>query len=317
GPLAALGRCHPRAPHLAPARGVHLGPRDPGHRAQPDLGAGDHDRRGHGIDPGLGLHALLRHELHLHGPCGRRGLSRPHVQHRRRGAGRDRGPRRRARGPLHPLAALEPRARGRLPRRRDLRRGLGGDPRLARGQAGQPHRHHDDHVQLHRRGAPQLPARGPVEAHRHHGDGDRPLPGGDAYPVLPRPLLLRRDDPVPGHARQHHLLHRRPSVLRRLGPDLEDAPRLRDPGLRPFRGGRALRGHRGHPHHHDLHADLRRPRGPHGDQQHPGRGRAADPQRRGGRGLHRHRRGADGPQPPAGRVHRRHPLRRALPRRGG
>jgi hypothetical protein len=52
------------------------------------------------------------------------------------------------------------------------------------------------------------------------------------------------------------------------------------------------------PHHHGRHADLGRAGRDDGDQQRDGRGASGCWQLGLGRGLHRHRRGADGAQPP-------------------
>ena len=59
----------------------------------------------------------------------------------------------RRRPPAGPVAAA-----ARDPGRGRVRRRLGLHPGLAAGEARQPHRHHDDHVQLHRRRADDLPA---------------------------------------------------------------------------------------------------------------------------------------------------------------
>ena len=60
-----------------------------------------------GVDLWLGLHALLRHHLHLHRACGDGGLPRRPVQHRRRGAGAAGRPGRGAGLPCAALAALD------------------------------------------------------------------------------------------------------------------------------------------------------------------------------------------------------------------
>ena len=55
-----------------------------------------------------------------------------------------------------PLSRGDRRTRARVrrdPRSRSVRRGFCRDTRLSAGQTRQPHRHHDDHVQLHRRRA--------------------------------------------------------------------------------------------------------------------------------------------------------------------
>ena len=54
-----------------------------------------------------------------------------------------------------------------------LRRGLGVHSRVPAGQARQSHRDHHDHVQLHRRGASELPARQRDEARGAAGSGNR------------------------------------------------------------------------------------------------------------------------------------------------
>ena len=119
-----------------------------------DRGAFDPDRRGSRISLCLGLYAVLRHQLHVHraGRC--RGLSRADVQHRRRRPGD-------AMGGLgvalvcadDPVAALDSGFARRSHFRRIVRRRLGSNPRLSASETWQPHRHHNDHVQLYRRGA--------------------------------------------------------------------------------------------------------------------------------------------------------------------
>ena len=183
---AALGR--PRADPGAepPARVPGRGARRALHRREP--GQGDA-----AADPGLArlvlrdrLHALLCDDLRLHRALGGDRLPRRAVQHRRRGAGgarRDRGD---AGVPRRAVAALGAGAAVRHPRRRAVRRGLGVRPRLPAGEAREPHRHHHDHVQLHRRGAGRLPARQRDEGARVDGAGDRELPRGDAAAVHAR-----------------------------------------------------------------------------------------------------------------------------------
>ncbi len=131
------------------------------------------------------LHAVLRDELHLHRARGRDRLPLRPVQHRRRGPGLSRRARRRARRPLSRLAAVAARGAARDPRGRRLRRALGLHPGLAAGAARQPHRDHHDHVQLHRRGADDLPAgqradqAGPADPGIRH-DGAERLASADA-----------------------------------------------------------------------------------------------------------------------------------------
>ena len=141
----------------------------------PLAAASCHHRRRLRLRLRLRLHALLRDQLHLHRP--RRGGRRPcrPVQHRRRGPGLYRRPRRHRSSaspstsacpgaltfPLAILAAAR------------VRRALGLHPGLAAGQARQPRRHHHHHVQLHRRGADGLHAGQRAEAGRLDGAGDR------------------------------------------------------------------------------------------------------------------------------------------------
>ena len=80
---------------------------------------------------------------------------------------------------------------------------------------------------------------------------------------------------------------------------LEEPARLRAAGGRPQRGGGGLRRHLARPADHPRHDDLGRARRPHGDQRADGRPAPADAQLHGRLRLRRHRRGADGPQPPA------------------
>ena len=100
---------------------------------------------------GCRLYPVLHHQLHLFRTCLRGCLSRRPVQHRRRGPGLSRRPGGRNSLPLSRLssaAAADPACDRRL---RPVRRGLGVRAGLAAGLPGQPHRHYDHHVQLHRR----------------------------------------------------------------------------------------------------------------------------------------------------------------------
>ena len=76
----------------------------------------------------------------------------------------------------------------RHPRRCRLRRRLGRGARLSAGQARQPHRHHDDHVQLARQRADRLPARERAARAAIHEPGNARLPGSVADPVHARGL---------------------------------------------------------------------------------------------------------------------------------
>ena len=156
---------------------IHLGPGAALHRAKPGRGVQRHGRRRARLGLRLGLYALLHHQLHLHRPCGDHRLPCRPFQHRRRGAGAARRPRRGAGLPLDRLAALDAGAGGRDGRRGGLRRGLGGDPGLSAGQARQPYRHHHDHVQLHRGGAAGLSSGRRPAPGRADGPGLGPLPG--------------------------------------------------------------------------------------------------------------------------------------------
>ena len=102
------GRLRPDPAPQRRRRLPRLRPRRADHRREPARG-GDADaarrlrlRRGHR------LHALLRDQLHLHRPCRRGRLPCRAVQHRRRGPGLSRRPRRRARSrsALDDVAAL-------------------------------------------------------------------------------------------------------------------------------------------------------------------------------------------------------------------
>ena len=104
-----------------------------------------------GKSQGLGLPALLRHEFYLHRSCGRRRLSRRSLQYRRRRPGLYCWARRRHGRALSRLPTSSSCDTMRHYWCHDLRRGLGFHPRLSASQARQPHRHHDDHVQFHRR----------------------------------------------------------------------------------------------------------------------------------------------------------------------
>ena len=73
------------------------------------------------------------------------------LQHRRRGPGLYGGRRRRRGGPRPRVPALAHRHSAGHPRLHGGGRLLGLDSRHPAGQARQPHRHHHDHVQLHRR----------------------------------------------------------------------------------------------------------------------------------------------------------------------
>jgi general nucleoside transport system ATP-binding protein len=64
-----------------------LGARHPRHRREPDRRGARDDHGRARVDLRLGLHALLRDELHVHRPRLRGGLPRGPLQHRRRGAG--------------------------------------------------------------------------------------------------------------------------------------------------------------------------------------------------------------------------------------
>ena len=179
-----------------------------------------------------------------------------------------------------------------------VRRRLGLHPGLSAGQARQPHRHHHDHVQLHRLGADDLSA---------GRRADRAGPAGAAQPrfragrlaavgagliagwfgidiaALAAQPLLPAGAALPACSSGCFIWHTRWGYeLRTVGHS---------------RARRALRRHLADPRHHHGDADLRRA------------GRLGRRQRDHGRashcllGLHRrrrlrrHRRGADGPQP--------------------
>ena len=104
------------------------------------------------------LHALLRHQLHLHRAGRRRRLPCRAVQHRRRGPGLYRRAGLRAGHPgARPVPAGLADDPARHRRGRPVRRGLGRRAGLAAGLARQPHRHHHHHVQLRGLGADGLP----------------------------------------------------------------------------------------------------------------------------------------------------------------
>ena len=127
---------------------LHLRPGRSGDRREPARSRQDSDRGRARRSRGNRLHALLRHQLHLHRPRRRDLLPRRPVQHRRRGPGLRRGVGSGARGALSRLPArIQPRHRGDR-RGGAVRRCLRRYSRLSPGQARQPYRHHDDHVQL-------------------------------------------------------------------------------------------------------------------------------------------------------------------------
>jgi hypothetical protein len=252
------------------------------------------------------------------GPRRRRGVPCAAVQHRRRGAGDALG----GLGvalvlPGASLAALDHGAAGRDPGGGAVRRGLGADPGLAAGQARQPYRDHHDHVQLHRRGAPELHA------------GQRAAPEGSMDPAtakFPRPRTCPRCTIC--WAVRHRLLEgsRRPMSAffiallacvfvwlliwrTRLGYEIRAFGHSETAavyaGISPVRiimiamlisgalaGLMAINNVMGEAERLVLNAV------------------------RGG-GLHRHRRGADGPQPPGRRGPRRASVRVSLPGRRG
>ena len=134
-------------------------PRRPVHRREPARGRAAPAHGALGYGEGIGFTLYYATNFIFTG-LGRRRLPCRPVQHRRRGPGLYRRPRRRAGLPrLRRGAAWWLTLPARHPRRRRLRRRLGVHPGLAAGQARQPHRHHHDHVQLHRLGADGLSAR--------------------------------------------------------------------------------------------------------------------------------------------------------------
>ena len=215
-----MGGCGADPADQPASRRPALGLGHPCHRRKPVVGPQADGRRLDGLDLRLGLHALLCDQFHLYRP--RRGDRHPcaPVQHRRRGPSDAGRPRRGADRALYTLAALEPRASGRRGGRGTLRRGLGSDPGLASGQARQPHRDHHDHVQLHRRGAAELPADRRAQTLGLDGARHGPLPRGHASADLPGHVLDRRDRAVPGRAGERVVLRGAAGLRRRLGADL-------------------------------------------------------------------------------------------------
>jgi hypothetical protein len=177
-----MGRCHPDPADLGASGADRVGFRGADHRRNPVEAMQIMVRGRLRVRLWLGLHALLRDQLHLHRPRRRRGLPRAAVQHRRRGAGRPRRSRRRHRAAELRLAALDHRASGRDPRCGAVRRGLGRDPGLSAGQARQPYRDHHDHVQLHRLRAAGLPAGQRLPGRGLHGPRKRALRRGVHLP---------------------------------------------------------------------------------------------------------------------------------------
>ena len=214
-----------------------------------------------------------------------------------RGRRRWGGARRRAGLSQRGRLALPRRAAGGDPRGGAFRRGLGLHPGLAAGQARQPHRHHDDHVQLHRRRADGLSPGRRHQGSGLHEPGDRELPAQRA-PAGDARGAGRDRDRHPPLAAQPLGRHRTGSLRHGLGAHLAHAARLRDPHARPQPNGGRLCRHQGRPAHHRDHADLGRARRRHGAQHH--HGRAAPPAlgvlRR--LRLRRHRRRPDGPLAP-------------------
>mmetsp|Transcript_24005 Transcript_24005/g.44034 ORF Transcript_24005/g.44034 Transcript_24005/m.44034 type:complete len:225 (-) Transcript_24005:1882-2556(-) len=190
---AQMGRGCARSADLAdPGRNV-VGTRDSCHWRGSGGGCETHDIRRAWVHLWLGLHALLRDKFHVHGTGGRRGVSCGPVQHWRRGSG-DAG--RSWRGtcvPLYPLAALDIGCARCDGRGRRLWCNLGGDPCIFAGQTGQSHRDHHDHVQLYRRGRPELHAGEHPAARRVHGPGNCPLSRGGASALAARPAGPDRD----------------------------------------------------------------------------------------------------------------------------
>ena len=139
-------------PAHQPRRGAdRLRPRRRHHRREPVRGDVDHAQGCGGLAQGLGLSALLRHQLRVHRAGGGGGLPCGPVQHRRRGPGLYGGRGCRGRGARPRVPALAHRHSARHPRLHGGGRLLGLDSGRAAGQARQPHRDHHDHVQLHRR----------------------------------------------------------------------------------------------------------------------------------------------------------------------
>ena len=196
--------------------------------------------RRRGLPGGDRLHALLHHQLRLHRARRRHRLPLRPLQHWRRGPGLSGRPRRGAYRALSgPLAgARGDSARDRL--RHGLRRLLGLHPRLAAGEARQPHRHHDDHVQLPGRGADDLPAGRDLHQAGAAGGREPQIRDRRLAPLRPRYLRGLRWEYRPLVSQPEHRRRRGlPRAL--LVLRLAHALGLRDPCRRAQRVGGGLR----------------------------------------------------------------------------
>ena len=197
-----------------------------------------------------------------------------------------------------------------------VRRALGAHPGLAAGQARQPHRHHHDHVQLHRRRADGLSAGQRAEAGRRRWRRRR-APSPRARNCRSSAGCSSMFGLDIAHARRSTS----PSCWRcvacvpRLGADLAHQARLRDPHHRPQPDGGALCRHLRDAHHHHHHADLRRAGRHDGAQPDHGRPAPSALDFVGGAGFVGIAVALMGRSHPVGIVLGRDPVRRALPGR--
>ena len=312
-----MGRGDPCTPDLSDPRRGPVGPRDPCHRRRPGRRCQSDGDRCPRQQLRVGIHALLRHELHVHGAGGCRRLPRAHVQYRRRGTSDARRSRCRDNLPLRALAALVDRAAGRHRHVGSLRRFVGRRSSLSAGQTRQPHRHHHDHVQLHRSCGSELRAGEPDAACRQHGSCDRPLSPKRSPAHLARHSRAAGHRILQGGPGQYLLSRGDPCLCAALAADLAHAHRLRDPCLWPFGKRRQIRRHFARQDHHDRDDHFRCACRNDGHQQRHGRSGTAGAQRHRRRRLHRDRGGSDGPQSPGGCVSCRDPLRVSLSGRRG
>mmetsp|Transcript_24331 Transcript_24331/g.45299 ORF Transcript_24331/g.45299 Transcript_24331/m.45299 type:complete len:265 (-) Transcript_24331:1170-1964(-) len=262
----------------------------------------------------MGLHALLRDELHLHRPGGLGRLPRTSFQYRWRRSGDAGWFGRGAVLSLRSMATLVARDPRCLCWRGVVWRALGLDPGVSASQTRQPHRDHYHHVQLHRCSDFKLCAGGIAAPCGRDGSSLRQIPRSGAPANVPRHVLHRGQQAVPWRACQRDLLPCVAGLCLCLAAYVAHQAWVSDPRFWAFGVRCALCRHQPGAHHRDCHADLWCAGGHDVGQHHHGGERTSDPEQHRGRWLYRHRRGADGAQPSVWRAAGRDPVWLPLPR---